>query len=238
MPEAEAPRMKGLTRKIDGPNVVRTVDVALLADEGVASQPGLEPDLIALSRDETHFDQRGLIEPLDDAIVADGFLSSRIVGERLLLDERPLIPEQPVAPTSRWRAGMSVDHGQIDAFGFPAAELLFQAFLRIGILGKDDETGRVAIDSVNDQRPPFSARPQMLLHLVVDGWGLVPARQWHHQEPGGLVDDQQQRVFVDDFELASLSWAKARFRRAGPIGPHSHAIAHCQLHGGIIRTRL
>ena len=57
MAKAQLPGMQRLTRKVDWPDLVGTVDIALLADQRVASESGLETDLVALAGDETHFDQ-------------------------------------------------------------------------------------------------------------------------------------------------------------------------------------
>ena len=64
--------MQRLTRKVDWADFVGPVDIPLLADEGVTSEPGLKADLVAFAGNQTHFNQRRGIETIDDAIIADG----------------------------------------------------------------------------------------------------------------------------------------------------------------------
>jgi hypothetical protein len=58
MPEAEPGRMQGLPREGKRPEDVRPVNVSPLPNQGVAPQPGLQPDLVAPAGYQTDFEQR------------------------------------------------------------------------------------------------------------------------------------------------------------------------------------
>ena len=98
MTECEAIRVNRLAWKRDRTQEIGTENIALLADEGVAAQASLEPDLVSLAGPQSHLDERRRLERLDDAVFADGLLAAGIVRMRLLLNERPGVPDQRVAP--------------------------------------------------------------------------------------------------------------------------------------------
>ena len=58
MQERQPMRVQRLALELDGAQRVGTVDVALLADERVPAQPGLDADLVAAAGLQPHFDQR------------------------------------------------------------------------------------------------------------------------------------------------------------------------------------
>src|SRR5688572_881131 len=72
MIEAEAEGMQGLAAEGDRTQRVRTVDVAFLADQGVAAKARLDPDLIPTTGLKPHLDERRVAEALDDVVFADG----------------------------------------------------------------------------------------------------------------------------------------------------------------------
>ena len=77
MVEAELERVQRLPAEPDGPQDFRAVDVALLADQGVAAQPGLNPDLVAPPGPQPDLDQRRVAEGLDGAVVRDRLAAAR-----------------------------------------------------------------------------------------------------------------------------------------------------------------
>ena len=81
--ERQSARVERLTRQRNRPQRLRPVHVPLLADERVPPQPGLNADLGALARDETHLDERRAAERLDDPVFADGLRAARIARVRL-----------------------------------------------------------------------------------------------------------------------------------------------------------
>ena len=152
----QARRVQRLTAEIDRPQSLRTKRIAPLADEGMAPQPCLDPDLIALPGDEPDLNQGCLREGLDDAVLAGRFLPARISSVGLFLDQRSIVPDQMIAPGTGCRFRMSVDDRLVDAFRFVPEELLLQRRLRGGMPGEDDDPGGVAIDAMDRER---TARP-------------------------------------------------------------------------------
>ena len=57
--ERQAVRVQRLPAKGDRPQRVGAIDVTFLPHEGMAAKPGLDPNLIAPSRVQAHFDERG-----------------------------------------------------------------------------------------------------------------------------------------------------------------------------------
>src|SRR5436190_4896763 len=106
-------RMKRLPGKVNGTQIVGSVDVATLADERVTAQPRLQADLVPLAGLEPHFDERRRVKTLDDAILADGIFAARVARMGLLLDEVCLIPHQTVSPGSRQRRGVAVHDREV-----------------------------------------------------------------------------------------------------------------------------
>ena len=60
--EREPECVERLPRKVDRPQHVGAEHVALLADQRVSVQPGLQANLIALAGMEANLDQRGIAE--------------------------------------------------------------------------------------------------------------------------------------------------------------------------------
>src|SRR5262245_35814442 len=133
-----------LARKRNGPQLLGTEDVATLADERVATQSGLDSDLVSFAGFEPHIEQRRIAKLLDDGIAADRLGALRIARMRPLLNESLPIPHQVVAPGSCTRFWMTVDQREIDPFGFALDELLLQRLLCTRILRTDHHTRRTA----------------------------------------------------------------------------------------------
>src|SRR5262245_37229584 len=104
--------VKRLPREADLTELIGTIAVPLLTNEGVTPEPRLQPNLVPFAGDEGHFDQGGIPERLEDPVSGLGILPVRVARMGLLLHERPTIPDEPVPPDAdRWR-GMSVDDGK------------------------------------------------------------------------------------------------------------------------------
>ena len=140
MTERQPVRVQRLPRKTDRPQMIGTEDVALLADQHVAAQARLEPNLVALPRDEADFDERRVAVRLDDAVFRLGFLAARIARARFLLNQRVLVPHEMIAPGAGRRIGMAVHHRAVHALRLVALELFLQPRLRVGALGEHDES--------------------------------------------------------------------------------------------------
>src|SRR6478736_5949819 len=103
MTECQLTRMQSVAAKVDRPKRTGSVDVARLTDERVATKSRLDPDLVAASRLQAHFDQRRVVERLDDLVAAERLLSTRIAWMGRLLDKSLFIPHEIVVPRSRRR---------------------------------------------------------------------------------------------------------------------------------------
>src|SRR5687768_12605883 len=159
-----------MAAKLDRPPLVRTEDIATLADQRVTAQPRLDANLIALARVQAHFDERRLGKRLQHPILAAGVDTLRIARVRFLLDRRALVPHETIPPLSGRRIGMSVDDSPVDARGLAAPELHPQVLLRARVRRKDDESRRVLIDPVDDQRATLAMRSEMIFDELVDRW--------------------------------------------------------------------
>ncbi len=141
--------------------------ITLLADKRVATQLRLQANLIPASGSQADLDEGGLIERVEDAVIADGLDAARIRGVRLLLNERFAVPDEIVAPGAGFGTWVSVHNRAIHTLRFPALELLLEILLRAGVLREDDEAGGVLIDAMYDEEtlaatPGESLRQQTL----------------------------------------------------------------------------
>src|SRR5207342_530313 len=68
--EPELPRVQRLTLERDLLAPVSLDRVALFSDEGMSAQLRLQADLIAFAADEPHFEERAILEFLDDGVAA------------------------------------------------------------------------------------------------------------------------------------------------------------------------
>jgi len=216
--------VKCLAWKVDRPLRFRLRDVHPLADERVAVQPRLDPNLVPLARLELHVDKRTLPELLDDAVVAHRLHALRISRTCLLLPQRLPVPDEVIAPRAVLRPRMSVDDREIHALRVAADELLLHRLLRPRILCEHDEPGRVAIDPVDDERPA-ALRAQVALEPAVHGRRVRLSRKRHRKQTGALVDDNQHPVFVDDVEIdfQGVSSARAIARSGDILSPSAEA---------------
>ena len=199
--ERELPGVQGLARKGDRPEFGGTEYVALLTHQRVASQPRLQADLVPLSRHEPHFDQRafrqtgaargsGRSRP-SRADPADGSPSESALRCPTRGDLRHVPDSGSGCPyTTAWYT-----------LGRVPLELFLQSPFTARVLREHDQARRVAIDSMDDVRFALSARPQMVLDLLLHRHGLMPARQRHRQHTGGLVDHDERGVLEEDAEV-------------------------------------
>lgn len=199
MAECQTVCVKRLSCKRNRPQPLRSVDVASLPDQRVAAQTRLNPDLVSLSRVQTHFEEGHVGERLDDAITAHRLGSLRVARMRPLLDECLAIPDEVIAPHPlRWLRN-PVDERQVYPLRFALNELLFECLLGAWILREHHETRGVAIDAMHDERPA-PLRTQVLFKPIVDRWLRIFSRQRNRQQSCRLVDHQEDAVFVDDVE--------------------------------------
>src|SRR5262249_32285943 len=148
-------------------DVVCALDgVALLAHKRMPAQLCLQPDLIALPRDEPDLDQRAVREPLEHRVAAHRLAATRIATRHRLLQPDAAVPREATAPGPRLRRWMPVDHGLIDAFGFTGLELALQRSGGRAGSRHDKQAGCVAVDAMDHLWLLFAAAPEMPLQIV------------------------------------------------------------------------
>ncbi len=128
---------------------------------------------------------------------------------------------------------MTVNNCQIYPFRFMTLELLFEPGMSLGVHREHDEPRRVAVDPVDDQRPPLATRMKMRQKLVGDR-RIAAVSQRDRQQPGRLIDHDQRIVLVNDCQLPGpcRPWGAAA-RAAGPVHPHPDRIAGDEAYPGV-----
>ncbi len=81
---------------------------------------------------------------------------------------------------------MAFDDGVVGFVGFTVLELLAEHGLSLGVFREDDDAAGVAVKTMDEKAVIFEG-----------GLGAVFAFR-HAEETGGLVDDEDVVVFVDD----------------------------------------
>ena len=64
--------------------------------------------------------------------------------------------------------GWTADHGQDYALGIVSFELALSTAAAPRMPGKEHDSGRVAIDAMDDERARLAATGQVVLHVVID----------------------------------------------------------------------
>src|SRR5262245_60052938 len=232
-------RMQRLPRKLKRTQRVGPISIPRLAHQRVTVQPGLQPDLVPAAGHQPDLDERGTPEPFDDPILAPRFLPTGIPRMRLLLNELLLIPNEAIGPGSRRGRRVAVDHREVHPLRLAAPKLILQLGLSIWAQCKDDETGGVAIDTVNHQRPFLAFRPEMQHELVLDGRGILLTLERDGQKARWLVDDDQGIVFVNDRQLSGTRRTRSfLFGTAGTIRPELDSVAADEARCGLGRRGL
>lgn len=224
-------------------------DVDLLSEQRVAVKGCLNPDLILLAGDEPNLKERGdLPISFQNPVVADRRLrlsSGAGLGRsaagrmavlfaavslwqgschRLLLSLFP-VPDKQVLPSSAGLLGTPIDESEVDAFGLAVFELCLEGDQSGGLLGKDDHSRGVPIDSVNDERRLAVGRAQVSGDLLLEVWFVRLGGQRDGQQPGRLVDHDQARVLVQKMEPGVVSFEISFGRTAGAIVPDANPLS-------------
>jgi len=224
MTKRQTIRMQCLPRKQNRSQLLWTEHVSLLPHEHVAAQPRLNTNLVALPGHELYFHERRSTESLEHAILADRILPARISRMRFLLDQRTLIPDEPIAPRPGFGRWVTIDDGSIHPLWFVAEELLFERGVCRRVLRDDDKPRGVAIDSMHDKRPAAAMRAKMALDFLDDRRRLAALGQRHGEQPWWFVHDDQVVVFVDYSKMANLAGRRAPRRAARAIHPHANSV--------------
>src|SRR5204863_8551835 len=98
-------------------------------------------------------------------------------------------------------------------------ELRLQMILRRGIHREYDQSGRIAIDAVDDERPAAAARPQVSLQVVeYRASALSPLeRQRDGEDTSCLVQHDQLIVLEHNRQIAGSAERAAALGAARPI---------------------
>src|SRR5215510_12996825 len=136
MDKPQTERVQGLAGKLNLSGRGGFIDVLFFSGQRVPAQSGLNADLIAFAGDQTDFDQTLPIKFFEYAVMADGFFSPWIKAFRAMLFKRFLIPDQMVAPRSRFRPRASINDGEVDALSLAPFKLRFQVLLCLVCFGK------------------------------------------------------------------------------------------------------
>src|ERR1044072_4917459 len=82
-----------------------------------------------------------------------------------------------------------------------------------------------------------ASRTAALCELVVDRAAAGIAFEGHRRETGGLVDDDEAVVFVDDVEVAEETESGTGFRAAGTVDPVAKVVPLGQRPGRVADRR-
>jgi hypothetical protein len=131
---------------------------------------------------------------------------------------------------------MTVDKCPVHALRLTSLELSFKVGLRSRVLGKQHEARRVTIDTVDDERVPFTVRPHVLDEVVINGIRSALPLERNGEQSSRLVHDQQLIVFVQDPEIGDRCRSKPSPRAPGPVPPETDDVADHQAGAGILQA--
>ena len=189
-----------------------------IARHGVPEGGEVDADLVGATGDEVQLQQRPRGEPLPDAVAGDGAPS---VGDhRHPLAVLRVAPDRRLDPADR-RRHRALDQREVGLADAAGLELGHHRCLRGVVAGDDQQARGVAVQAVDDPRPGDAGDAAVVVaageQRVDQRAAPVPGRRMHDQ-PGGLVHDQQVVVLVD--HRTPRSWDPARggtgSRGAGP----------------------
>jgi hypothetical protein len=213
MSEREPDGVQRLAFELYRPQGLGPIRVAALADQRMAAQPGLNPYLVAPSGNQRNLDERGAAERFQHSIMAHRLLAARVARVRFLLDQRRFVPGQPIPPRSGRRPWAAIHDGLIDPLRQAAFELRLERGLRHRRPGEQHEARRVPVDAVDHERARLPARGEIVLEVCEHGTRLAAPLERYREHTGGLVQDDQRGVLVDNREIARVPE-----RHAGPPG--------------------
>src|SRR6188508_1452841 len=119
---------------------------------------------------------------------------------------------------------MPVHHGEIDAVRLATRELHLEPLLRLPVLRKDDETRRVLVDAMDDERTPLAVGSEPVLDQLVHRKNIRLSLERYRQEAGWLVDDDQIVVFVDNVEGSRTTAAGSCLGAPWPVDPQPNDV--------------
>jgi len=201
MAKAERAGVQHLAGRVDrgSGEVFRPVNG--VPDDRVADRRQMDADLMRPPRLEPEREERRSRHPADDAVVRHG-APPPLAARRRAAAAVARVPDE-IEPD---RAGIAGDASLDDRDVFPLdvvpAEELLEGAERLARPREDDRSGRLLVEAVDDA--DVRAAPVTVLQIGVHAREervLLVGLGRQGQEPGGLVDDDQRRVLVEDDEL-------------------------------------
>ena len=174
--------------------------IASVADDGMAEVLHVDTDLVLAAGFEVELHERIAVGTLDGAVVGDGFLAAVVRGAGVDVEGAVGEPGVDNALVFLHLAG---HNGHVAAVEDNLVPVVAQGVLRLLVLGKHHQTGRVAVEAVDHVDTVVAART--LEVLIENGAGgafllaLGADREqalhlFDHDEVGILVDNLQQLV--------------------------------------------
>ncbi len=171
--------------------------VGLVADQRKADMGHVHADLVGAAGFQLDPYMGVRAEALEHPVVADGWLAA--VGDRHALAHAAVATDRGVDLATG--GDHPDDDALINAADLARLHLLDQLGLRLQGLGDHHQTGGVLVQAVNDTRTRYVDDVwHVVQQRIEQGAAGVPGSRVHDQ-PGGLVDDHDVVVFVDDIQF-------------------------------------
>ena len=199
-----------------GPAARRPGAVDRVARDRVPDRLEVDADLVRAAGDEVELEQGPAGEPLADPVARR---RRPAVGDDR--HARPRAGSRPIGASMRPTAAATVpgDEREVGLLDPARLELRHEGRLGRVVAGDHQQAARVPVEAMDDARPlhpgdPAGASPPSPSEQRVDERaGGVAGRGWTTR-PGGLVDDEQVVVLVDDRDIGISGWREARRARA------------------------
>src|SRR3546814_2326870 len=127
----------------------------------------MDAQLMGTAGFDAAFDERGAVQPRDRTVMGDGMLAAARCDDRHLLAVGRRAAERRVDGAVRgYRT--PVRERQIAAVDAVRGELFGKAFVRLVVLGSDDQAAGVLVDAVDDARAGDAADARKLARAMVE----------------------------------------------------------------------
>ena len=179
--------------------------VGLVAEEWMADVLHVGSYLMGAAGLKAAFDEGDIAELLDDAPVGDGILAYAGVGSGYGHAEAVLWVAGDVAlDASLVGVEVAPYEAVVDAVGVVDEELLAEGGLCLRRLGDDEQSAGVFVDAVDEAYlGTVGVEGGYVTHVPchgIDEGSIEIARSGMHHHAGGLVDDHEDVVLIDDVE--------------------------------------
>ena len=201
--------------------------IGRVADQRVTEMRKVHADLMRAAGFEATFDQTcerslGIAETLDDPVARARRLPAAAQHRHAFAIEGVASDVAFHKPLSQARG--APHHGVIGPLDGPMLELPGEAVHGTIILGGNKKAARVLVEPVHNSRPGLAAesaeRGAAMRYQCVDQCAVGIAGGRMHNKTGGLVDDDEVVVFVNDRErnILRLRFCRDRRRQADFVG--------------------